>query len=107
MNKKRKGIAYYSTKKSAFCTPISDTKYRNLTTGEEFDETDGDTIRQIAPEDLLDSAIVLESSPDGECSYVRISYCDVVETRKINELISVDIDKNGKLIGLKLNYKFN
>lgn len=105
MNKRKIGAAYYSVRRSSFCTPISDTRYKDLTTGEEF-EDDPESVRQIFPEDLLDSTILVESSQDGKQSYVRVSYCDVAETKKINDLISIDIDKNGKMIGVKLNYKF-
>ena len=106
MNKKKVGVAYYSTRRQSFCTLIDENKYKDLTTGYEFEENDNSTIRQIMPEDLLDSTILVESTKDSKSSYIRVSYCDVDSTQKINDLISIDMDKNSKLIGIRLNYEF-
>lgn len=102
--KKKQGLAYYSLRHRHFCTMVGENNYRDLTTGEEFEELDDNAIRPVVPEDLLDSTILVESSEGNKSYYIRVSYCDVQSTNKISDLISVDVDKNGKLIGVKLNY---
>lgn len=101
--KKKTGVAYFSLRNRHFCTMIGEKKYKDLTTGEEFDEEDDDAIRSVMPEDLLDSTILVEST-DNKSYYLRVSYCDIQSTTKVNDSVSVDIDKNGKLVGVKLNY---
>jgi len=104
--KKKQGIAYFSLRHRHFCTMIGENKYRDLTTGEEFEELDDNAIRPVVPEDLLDSTILVESSEGNKSHYIRVSYCDVASTIKVNELITVDIDKNNKLVGIRLNYQW-
>ena len=101
--KKKLGLVYYSLRRGHFCTMISEDKYRDLTTGEEFDETN-DAVRQVLPEDLLDATILVESTETNKFHYIRLSYLDISTTHKVNDSISVDIDSHGKLIGIKLDY---
>ena len=101
--KKKTGLVYYSLRRNHFCTMISENTYRDLTTGEEFNEAD-DAVRQVMPEDLLDATILVETTEVNKSHYIRLSYLDVATTYKVSDLISVDIDPNGKLIGIKLDY---
>lgn len=101
---KKSGLAYYSLRRRHFCTPVADKRYRDLTTGDEFDEHDDNAIRQVMPEDLLDATILVESTEGSKSHYIRVSYCDVQESKIVNDQIIIDIDKNGKLVGVKLSY---
>lgn len=101
--KKKNGLVYYSINRHHFCAAIDENRYKDLTTNEEFYETDENAIRAVMPEDLFDSTIVVEF-PNTTTHYVRLSYCEIMDTKKISELISVDVDKTGKLVGIKLNY---
>ncbi len=101
--KRKFGLAYYSIKRKHFCVALDGSKYKDLTTGEEFEAQDSE-IRPVMPEDLLDSTIIVELSESNKDHYVRVSYCDVHTTKQINDLIAVDIDKDGRLVGMKLGY---
>lgn len=101
--KKKIGLVYYSIPRRHFCVAIDDTRFRDLTTHDEFYEMDDSNIRNVMPEDLFDSTIVVES-PNSNSHYVRLSYSEVADLKKVNDLISVEVDKNGRLVGVKLNY---
>lgn len=100
----KSGLVYYSITKKHFCVAIDEHSFRDLTTGDEFYENDENTIRSVMPEDLLDTPILIEMNLDNKNHYIRLSYDDIKSTKQINELISIDINKDGKLIGIKLDY---
>jgi hypothetical protein len=102
--KKKFGLAYYSIGKKHLCVSLGSNNYKDLTTGEEFIEQDDNAIRSVMPEDLLDSTILVELG-DKE-HYIRISYCEVATSKKISDLITIDVDPSGRLVGIKLGYPF-
>jgi hypothetical protein len=99
------GLLYFSTTRGHLCTPTDESKYKDLVTGDEFTEDD-DTMRPALPDDLLNTPILIESTKDNAWHYIRVSYTEVAMKKKINHLIEVDIDKDGKLIGVRLAYPF-
>jgi hypothetical protein len=101
--KKKFGLTYYAINRKHFCVALDGPKYKDLTTGEEFEPEDNE-VRPVLPEDLLDSTIVVELSEPNKDHYIRVSYCEVQNTKQVNDLISVDVDKDNRLVGIKLHY---
>jgi hypothetical protein len=98
------GLLYYAITRQHLCTPTIDSgKYKDLVTGEEFFEAD-DAMRPALPDDLLNTPILVESTKENVWHYVRVSFTEVVNKKKINDLVEIEIDKEGKLVGVRLNY---
>lgn len=100
--KKKSGLVYFSTTRGHLCTPLGEGRYRDLTNGHEFTDADG-AVRSVMPEDLLGS-ILIESDPSHQWHYIRLSYLLVEATHKVSNQVSVDLDKEGKVVGIRLNY---
>jgi hypothetical protein len=100
--RKKPGLAYYSVHRKHFCVSVGDMKYKDLTTGEEFEELDSNAIRHVVPEDLLDSTILVEMSDKDH--YIRVSYKEIDSTKDVGDLVSIDLDKDGHVVGIKCNY---
>ncbi len=99
------GLLYFSTTRKHLCTPVDNGKFKDLVVGDEFEENDS-AIRPALPDDLLNTPILIESPKDNAWHYIRVSYGEVVKQKSINELIEIDMDKDGKLIGVRLRYPF-
>lgn len=103
--KPQPGLLYFSTVRGHLCTPIDEGKYKDLVNNEEFTEPGG-TIRPALPDDLFNTPILIESTKDNSWHYVRMSYAEVTTKKHISHLIDLDLDKDGKLIGVRLAYPF-
>lgn len=99
------GLLYFATTRQHLCTPVDDNRFKDLVTGDEFYETD-DTMRPALPDDLLNTPILIESTKENAWHYIRVSFTEVVGKKKINDLVEVDTDREGKLVGVRLNYPF-
>lgn len=99
------GLLYFSTTRGHLCTPVDENRFKDLVNGEEFTESD-DTMRPALPDDLFNTPILVESSKDNTWHYVRVSYAEVATKKRISHLIELDIDKEGRLIGVRLGYPF-
>lgn len=103
--KKKPGTIYYAINQEHLCECIDEHTFRDLTTNEEFKD-DGDGIRTLRPEDLLDTTIVIEMTKNNFDHYIRVSYREIVKSHKINDFVSADLDSDGKLVGVRLNYPY-
>lgn len=99
------GLLYFSTTRKHLCTPVDDKKFKDLVSGDEFVE-DNDTMRPALPDDLLNTPVLIESTKDNSWHYIRVGYTEVSIKKKINDLVEVEVDKEGKLVGVRLNYPF-
>lgn len=99
------GLLYFSTTRKHLCTPVSEGKYKDLVVGDEFVDND-DAIRPALPDDLLNTPILIESTKDNSWHYIRVSYTEVAQKRALNDLVEVEIDKDGRLVGVRLRYPF-
>lgn len=99
------GLLYFATTRRHLCTPVDSGKFKDLVTGDEFFESD-ETMRPALPDDLLDTPILIESTKDNTWHYIRVSYAEVVNKKRINDLVEVETDREGRLIGVRLSYPF-
>lgn len=103
--KPTQGLLYFSTVRGHLCTPIEGGKYKDLVNAEEFTEA-ANTVRPALPDDLFNTPILIESTKDNAWHYVRMSYAEVTTKRRVSHLIELDLDKDGKLVGVRLAYPF-
>lgn len=99
------GLLYFATTRRHLCTPVDEGKYKDLVSGDEFFESN-ETMRPALPEDLLNTPILIESTKENSWHYIRVSFTEVVNKKRINELVEVETDTEGKLVGVRLNYPF-
>ena len=99
------GLLYFATTRQHLCTPLGAGTYKDLVTGDEFFEVD-EAIRPVLPDDLLNTPILIESTKENSWHYIRTSFMEVASKKKINDLIEVEIDKEGRLVGVRLSYPF-